>query len=53
MMKSIACILHRILLGWLNQGEWRWRDMWHAWGRAEYLQGFGLEVRREETTEKT
>jgi hypothetical protein len=34
-MNFTACILHRILLGWLNQGGWGGRDMWHAWGRGE------------------
>jgi hypothetical protein len=30
MMNFITCILHRKLLGWLNQGGWGGRDMWHA-----------------------
>jgi hypothetical protein len=35
MMNFIACILHRILLGWLNQGGGgSGRDMLHAWGRG-------------------
>jgi hypothetical protein len=43
------------LLGWLNQGGWGGRDMWHAWGRRgeKCLYGFGWEARREETPEKT
>jgi hypothetical protein len=36
MMNFTACILHRILLGWLNQGGWGGRDMWHAWGSGVY-----------------
>jgi hypothetical protein len=40
MMKFAACILHWILLGWLNQGGWGGRDMWHAWGRGEVFAGF-------------
>jgi hypothetical protein len=39
---TIACILHRILLGWLNQGGWGGRNMWHAWGRWEVFTGFWL-----------
>jgi hypothetical protein len=42
MMNFTACILHRILLGWLNQGGWGGRDMWHAWGRGEVFTGFWL-----------
>jgi hypothetical protein len=42
MMNFTACILHRILLGWLNQGGWGERDMWHAWGRGEEFTGFWL-----------
>jgi hypothetical protein len=30
------------LLGWLNQGGWRGRDMWHAWGRGEVFTGVRL-----------
>jgi hypothetical protein len=30
MMNFITLILHRILLGWLNEGGWGGRDMWHA-----------------------
>jgi hypothetical protein len=44
MMNFIACILHSILLGWLNQGGWGGRDMWHAWGRGKVLTGFWLGV---------
>jgi hypothetical protein len=42
MMNFTACILHRILLGWLNQGAWGGRDMWHAWGTGEMFIGFWL-----------
>jgi hypothetical protein len=35
-----ACVIHRILLGWLNQGEWGGLDMWHAWEREEGFTGF-------------
>jgi hypothetical protein len=38
MMSFIACILHRMLLGWLNQGGWIGLDMWHDWGGERYLQ---------------
>jgi len=37
-----ACILQRILLGWLNYGGWGGRDMWNAWGRGEVFIGFWL-----------
>jgi hypothetical protein len=30
----MTCILHWILLGWLNRGGLGGRDMWHAWGRG-------------------
>jgi hypothetical protein len=53
MMNFTACILHRILLGWLNQGGWGRRNMWHAWGRGKIFTGFGWEARREKTTGKT
>jgi len=36
----LTCIIHRIFSGWLNQGEWDRRDMWHAWGREEAFTGF-------------
>jgi hypothetical protein len=40
MMNFAACILHRILLRWLNQRGWGGLDMWHAWGRGEVFTGF-------------
>jgi hypothetical protein len=40
MMNFTACILHRILLGSLNQGGRGGLDMWHAWGRGEVFTGF-------------
>jgi hypothetical protein len=46
MMNFITRILHRILLGWLNQGGWGGRDMWHAWWRGEVLAGFWLGGRK-------
>jgi len=42
MMDFITCTLRLILLGWLNQGRWGGRDMWHAWGRGEVFTGFRL-----------
>jgi hypothetical protein len=48
-----ACILHRILLGWLNEGGLGGRDRWHAGMKEECLQGFIWESRREETNGKT
>jgi hypothetical protein len=30
------------LLGWLNQGGWGGRVIWHAWGREEVFRGFWL-----------
>jgi hypothetical protein len=42
MMNFITCILHRILLGRLNQGGWGGQDMWHAWGMGEVFTGFWL-----------
>jgi hypothetical protein len=42
LMNFIACILHRIMLGWWNQGGWGGRDMWHAWGSDEVFTGFWL-----------
>jgi hypothetical protein len=42
MMNFTACILHRILLGWLNQGGWGDRDMWQELGRGEVFTGFWL-----------
>jgi hypothetical protein len=53
MMSFMTCILHRILLGCLNQGECGGLDMWHAWGGVRCLQGFGWDVRKQETTVKT
>jgi hypothetical protein len=41
MMNFITCILHRILLRWLNQG-WGGLDMWHAWGKGDVFKGFWL-----------
>jgi hypothetical protein len=32
MMSFMTCILHWILLGWLNQGVCDGLDLWHAWG---------------------
>jgi hypothetical protein len=32
---------------------WDGLDMWHAWGGERCLQGFGWEVRRQETTGET
>jgi hypothetical protein len=40
MMNFITCILHLNFLGWLGQGGWGGRDMWHAWGRGEVFTGF-------------
>jgi len=34
MMNFTACILHRILLGRLNQGGWVGLDIWHAQGNG-------------------
>jgi hypothetical protein len=42
MMNFTACILHRILLWWSNQGGWGEQDMWHALGRGEVFTGFWL-----------
>jgi hypothetical protein len=42
MMNLTTCILHRILLGWVNEGWWGGRDMWHAWERGEVFTGFWL-----------
>jgi hypothetical protein len=42
MMNFITCILHRILLRWLNQGGWGGRDMWHTRERGEVFTGFWL-----------
>jgi hypothetical protein len=42
MMILIAFILHRILLGWLNQWEWGGWDMCHAWGNGQVFAGFWL-----------
>jgi len=53
MMNLAACILHLMLLGWLNQGSQGGRDMWQAWGGKRCLQDFGWEARTEETTRKT
>jgi hypothetical protein len=44
MIKFTACILHRILLKWLNQGWWVGQEMWHAWWSERCLQGFGWEA---------
>jgi hypothetical protein len=41
------------LLGWLNQGGWGGRDMWHAGGVERCLQVFDWEARMNETTGKT
>jgi hypothetical protein len=53
MMNFMTCNLHQILLGWLNQGRWGGRDMWHAWGGERCSHGFGWEARTQETTGKT
>jgi len=48
MMNFTACILHRILLGWLYQGGWVGQDMLHAWGRRNVFTGLwfgGAKVR--------
>jgi hypothetical protein len=42
MMNFTACILHIMLLEWLNQGGWGGRDVSHASGRGEVFTGFGL-----------
>jgi len=42
MMNFKACIIYLMLLGWLNQGGWGGRDMWHAWGRGQVWTGFSL-----------
>jgi hypothetical protein len=42
MMNFTACILHWILLRWLNQGEWGGLDMWHACGMGDLFTGFWL-----------
>jgi hypothetical protein len=42
MMNFTACILHRILLRWLNEKGWVGLDMWHAWGRGRVFTGFWL-----------
>jgi hypothetical protein len=41
-MNFTACILHRILLGWLNEGGWGGRDMRHAWVKGEVFRGLWL-----------
>jgi hypothetical protein len=46
MMNFITCILHVILLGWLNRGGWDGRDTWHARGRGEVFTGFWLGGRK-------
>jgi len=33
-MMITACIPHRILIGWLNQGGWCRRERQHAWGEV-------------------
>jgi hypothetical protein len=40
MMNFIACMLHLILLGSLNQGGRGGWDMWHTWGREEVFTEF-------------
>jgi hypothetical protein len=42
MVNFEACILRRILLGWLNQGGWGGFATWHAWGRGEVFTVFWL-----------
>jgi len=39
-MTFIACILHWILLGWLNQGGWGGQNMQHAWRMVQVSMGF-------------
>jgi hypothetical protein len=34
------------LSGWLNQGGWGGREMWHAWGRGEEFTGSDWEAQR-------
>jgi hypothetical protein len=42
MMKFTTCIIHLILLEWLNQRGWGGQNMWHTWGRGEVFRGFWL-----------
>jgi hypothetical protein len=47
MMNVIGCILHLILLRWLNQGGWGGQGMWHACWSEEVFVGFCWEARRD------